>query len=554
MVSLDGRVCGGVKCRAVLGLFLSIVLMLGLFSAAASLVMLLLAWSGMVAVGLGGMLARVGLFGAMGVASFGGLIWMRRLSGGLGGVDGSPQGGMRGLFILHPSSFILLPVLVLLALVALPRLGAYPWMAPDEAHHLGVARNLAVFGVYGSGLPETGFVWFDNYDSVGAPVIVPVAGAMALVGADPVTSRTVAAGRVVMGLYFGFLCVGMYLLIAPVAGVGAALAGLVAMLAMPGSVYLARTLYGEAPALAWLAAGLVVWRWPGRIVPGLVAGACFGLAVLCKSIVVLAGFAFLGVLCFEVALGRRVRWLEWLTPAIGGVAIIAAWWAVQVLLRHDVTGAAGGTLAEYQHNLMFGVRCLARTIPALFREPFTWLVALAGLTAATATFSERRYDRSLAALFMIAVFYLYWWLFFTPGHIPRYFWFSQSVGGLFAGVAVWKAWCAIGRVGIVKQILLGVLVVLVAAPLGVRFVGVIGTVWTADEMGADYEVASEVRDLPQSAIVRTVDKPLEWTLNLLARRQVEVVEGIELQGAPGVWTIVKEDNARFRLIAPSKMK
>lgn len=572
MGQAEGRVCGGEACRAALALVLAIILMLSAFTAAASMLMACLAWRGTIAIGAGAASVRAGLFGVLAAASIAGLIWIRRSFAGNAGACPAAVGfGDAGSGIPPRISRLLPPVvcLVVLASVALPRLSAYPWIAPDEAHHLSVARNLAVFHVYGSGLPDKGFRWFDNYDSVGAPVIVPVAGALALAGADPVTPKTVAAGRAVMAVYFGLLFAAMYVLIAPVAGTGAAACGLIAMLAMPGSIYLARTLYGEAPALAWLALGLAVWCRPGRAVPGIAAGLCFGLAVLCKSIMVLSAFAFLGVLCFEMAVWRRMRVAEWIMPACGGVAVIVAWWTAQTLWHHDVTGAAGGTLAEYQHNLLFGIRCLAHTVPALLRQPFVWLAALLGLGAAAGVFlwpgalsvrgrcgegTEYRYARSVAILFMVAVFYVYWWLFFTPGHILRYLWFSEAIGGLFAGAAAWKAVAAIPRVGVPSRVCLFLLAVLAMVPLGLGLAGTAKTVWMVDEMQDEYAVTSVVRDLPVPAVVCTNDKAMAWMLNLLARRRAAVVEPIGSGGVPGAWAVVKEDGNGYRVIPPLEMK
>ncbi|HNR34145.1 MAG TPA: hypothetical protein PKO36_03125 [Candidatus Hydrogenedentes bacterium] len=528
-----------------IGLMLAAALMLILFSTAASAAIALLAWKGAETIAPGAAWARTALFGGMAAVAAWGVLVRARHSASRPIAEASSVSTRKTDWRLLPAA------LLAGAIVAFPRLDAYPWIAPDEAHHMGVARNVAAYHVYGSGLPETGFRWFDAYDSVGAPVIAPVAAAMALAGSDPAGPKTIAWARAAMALYFGLLCALAYATLAPFFGAGTALAGVVMMLAMPGSAYLARTLYGEAPALAWLLAGLIIWSRPGNIAPGLAAGVCFGMAVLCKTIVMLAVFPFFGVLCFEYMTGRRARLSEWTMPAIGGMAVVGAWWAAQTLLRHDVAGAAGGMLGEYQHNLIFGLRCLARTLPALWREPFTWYTALAGLAFAAWTLSARRYNRSTAVLFMIAVFYLYWWLFFTPGHIHRYLWFSQAVGGLFGGVAAWQAYRAIGPATRFRRIVLAIFVVSVAAAPGARLASTMATIWTADEMRGYYEVASAVRNLPKCAAVCTADKPLAWILCLLAQRQAEVVEHVPAERLPRKWLIVREDRT-FRLLPPAE--
>lgn len=545
MVQTGGTAHKTANRRDAAGLVLAVALMLSLFSASASAAIALLAWKGVDTIAPGAVLARLVLFGGIAAATAWVVFVRARHSISI------PAGETFSASVQKTEWRLLPAVLLACALTAFPRLDAYPWIAPDEAHHLAVARNLAVYRVYGSGLPETGFRWFDAYDSVGAPVIAPVAAAMALAGSDQAGPGTVARARAVMALYFALLCALAYATLAPAFGGGAALAGVAMMLAMPGSVYLARTLYGEAPALAWLLAGLIAWGRPGKVAPGLAAGVCFGMAVLCKTIVVLAVFPFFGVLCLESMMGRRVRLLEWITPAIGGMAVVAGWWAAQTLLRHDVAVAAGGMLSEYQHNLIFGLRCLARTLPALGRELFAWYAALTGLAFAVWTLSARRYNRSTAILFMIAVFYLYWWLFFTPGHIPRYLWFSQAVGGLFCGAAAWQAYRAIKHATRFRRIVLAIFVVSVAAAPGARLIGAAAAVWTADEMRAYYEVASTVRNLPECAVICTADKPLAWTLYLLAQRQAEVVENSQTGRLPQKWLIVRADRT-FRLLPPAE--
>ncbi|MDK1021872.1 MAG: DegT/DnrJ/EryC1/StrS family aminotransferase [Candidatus Hydrogenedentes bacterium] len=90
-------------------------------------------------------------------------------------------------------------------LLVLPNLSAYPWPAPDETHHLIVARNLAEHGAYASGHPDDAFTYFDPYDSVGAPVILPVAAVFSLNGTG------LAGARIVIAFSYLILCVLVFL-------------------------------------------------------------------------------------------------------------------------------------------------------------------------------------------------------------------------------------------------------------------------------------------------------------------------------------------------------
>ena len=141
--------------------------------------------------------------------------------------------------------------LALAALMVLPRLYAYPHAEPDEIHHLIVARNLAVHGVYATGHPAIGFEKFDDYDSVGPPVILPIAAVFKMTGVS------LAGARGVMALYSLVLCVALFVLLRPIIGARSAALGVVLMTFAFGSVYLARALYGEVPALFYITLALM---------------------------------------------------------------------------------------------------------------------------------------------------------------------------------------------------------------------------------------------------------------------------------------------------------
>jgi len=438
----------------------------------------------------------------------------------------------------------LLAILSMIAFEIAPNLSKYPWAAPDEMHHLVVARNVASYGLYASGNPDAGFKLFDPYDSVGAPVILPVAAQLWLDGAGSYPETMLLWARFVAVMYYVILCMAIFFLARTVLGAPAALTGILVMTASFGSTYLARTIYGEVPALAFLVIGLRWWRQglrdPHASRSLVLAGLFFGASVLCKSIMVLTAFAFLGAYAYDAATFRRTRWLHFLIPGLCGFFVIAAWWIFQALFQYHAVAEAGGTLGMYQHNLMFGYRSAGRAIEWMLKEPLALLSILCGMAIAVPILFHKRYDPPLVVLFLTAAFFAFWWIFFTPGQIPRYVWFSYAIGAVLVGAAGWNALrdAFSGRRAWLRRAIGVALVVIVFLPAVERAAREVTEIFTIDEMHDDRELALLVRDLPRSTHVSTTYWPLARTLNFLACRNVEVIERVPARIDLGTIVIV----------------
>jgi len=438
--------------------------------------------------------------------------------------------------------------LALIGAAVAPNLNKFPWAAPDEAYHLVVARNLAEYGLYASGHPDKGFVLFDPYDSVGAPVIIPVAAAFRLLGV------TLGSARLVMVAYFLLFCVGMYSLAAGVFGSGPAILGVIVLTASFGSTYLARTLYGEVPAFAFLVIGLLSWRYalqrPGVNVAACLAGLAFGAAVLCKSILALSVFAFLGTVVYDVLTFRRIRWPNVALPALAASCAVVAWWTLQSLAHYDVAGAVASTLAMYKHNLMFGWRSAGRAVAWMLQDPLALVSMLCALAVAAPTVFYKRYDPPLVTLFLVAVFYAYWWMFFTPAQIPRYMWFTYATGGMGAGIMLWHAvrMLITANTSVLMRGACIAALLLVLIPATTRASREIREVYTSDEMQDDRELAFLVQDLPESTFVLTTYWPLERSLNFLAHRAVQVV-GTVPKSTGGKAVVIVDQQTQAYLLA-----
>ncbi len=418
----------------------------------------------------------------------------------------------------------LVVVVVLVMMMVFPNLSDYPWLAPDEAHHLVVARNLAEHNVYASGRPETGFRPFDSYDSVGPPVIVPVAAALHLAG------TSLKTGRVVMAAYYLVFCLLLFLMMSRTFGGGAATMAVVLATAGFGSVYLGRTLYGEVPALAFVSAGLLAWRTalakPRMNAWCVITGISFGLAVLCKTVVALSVFPLLGMWVYDAMTFRRIRLAHVIVAGAGGAAVIGTWWMIQALGQHDVADAASDTLNVYGQYLMFGLKSVPYSLSVLAREPFTLIGLSLAMWWIVPHIFVRRYDPALVGLFLIGIFYVYWWVFFTPGTLLRYLWFSYAIAGAFAGVMVWSMLRRPLKQGVLSRLALLGLCLSIAVPPGLRVIDEAKRVYLSDEMASDIAVADYVRALPEDSRVHTTWWPLAGNINFLGDRPVDVIEGV----------------------------
>ena len=424
----------------------------------------------------------------------------------------------------HRTMAICLAITLLFpALILLPRLGAYPWIAPDEAHHLAVAQNLALHGVYASGNSESGFRLFDPYDSVGVPVIAPIAGAFKVFGVR------LAVARGVVATYYLLLCIGLFILFLPEDAGPAAFGVLLATLGY-GTIYLGRTLYGEAPALAFLVWGLLAWRHALSHRPhfwSLVAGMAFGLAILCKTIVLLSAFAFLAVILLDWLTERRLRLPQILWPAVGVIGILGLWSIIQRLATQNVAPPAGDTLGLYQHYLMFGWHSPVNAFRRFLSEPWRTLAILIALLFGLSTCAHPKRDPAQTLLVLLAIFYLFWWSFFTPCQIYRYSWWSYVIGGCFGGILCGSIFNALKqriRFAVLANIIISVMLFLF--PVLPDAVREITQIYCADETRDEYAVAQYLDTLPKSRRVLTTYYPLGMTLDFLTQRTIPTIETI----------------------------
>jgi len=422
----------------------------------------------------------------------------------------------------HASRWGFLPAGLLAAALLFSHLSHHPWPAPDELHHLIVARNLAEHGAYASGLAPD-FVWFDRYDSVGAPVIGLVAASFKVFGAG------IASARGVLAVFGVVLMLLVYFVFLPVYGARASALASVFALAAFGTLYLSRSLYGEVPALAFVLLGLLVWRRglrQSRAAWLLAAGVCFGLAILTKAFMVVAALAVVGVYVFDGLSYRKIAPRGILLPALGTFVVLGIWQAVEMAAQHLMTEDKPSLALYYRHSLTFGldaiggnVTLIATAIPAL-------LLGVAAITLAVPKVFRQHYDPAIAVLILMAPLFVFWFAFFTPMHLPRYLWYPAVIAAMLCGSLVDRilALPVAPRAGAYPY--RSQRLAIAALFAWVYLVPAAETtykIFAADQAGPDREMARFVSALPADARIATTYWPAERLLNFLDERRVTVL-------------------------------
>lgn len=408
------------------------------------------------------------------------------------------------------------------ALVLLPHLQTFPWAAPDEYHHLVVAKNLQQHGAYASGHPQSGFKYFDDYDSVGPPLIVAMATVFS------VTGVSVGPGRALVGCSFLVLCLAAYALCLPVFGARSSALSILMMFMALNTIYLARTVYGEVPAFLFFISGLVLWSrsLDGRSVVGSAAGAgvLFGLAVMTKTFIAISAWAFLAAWLYDRSTFRKIGWKQVVYPALGVVVVFVPWWLLKGRSA-DLIQEHLSTILYYRHSLMFGFDSMLKGFAWLAKNSFVILAAGLSVAWVIPTVFRTRYSPAFVVLILMAIEFVFWWIFFTPGHIPRYLWYSFAIFALLSGPLVER--CVKGiRTASVTSRACCVLVLLICVGPGIgRTIEKTAKVYGPSEMESDTALAEYVSALPHDARLATTYWPLEKSLNFLADRYVPYVDG-----------------------------
>jgi len=225
-------------------------------------------------------------------------------------------------------AMVLVGMLCMAAFLLFYNLGNAPPALNDEGFYLSVAKTIAIDGVYAARNAD-GYQTFGVTQSVGAPLILPIALSFKLFGVG------LLQGRVVLALF-------ALIVLALIYGAGHVLFGgrvaTVAVLLLLGSgtsfLYASRQTMGEVPALGFFLAGWLAWAQAVRtrrkaLYPA--AGVLIGLAMITKNQYLIVGFGTLALLFIADLFYYRQGYAKALVTlgALAG-ACVAAWVGWQI--------------------------------------------------------------------------------------------------------------------------------------------------------------------------------------------------------------------------------
>ncbi len=315
----------------------------------------------------------------------------------------------------HNIAFVL--ILLVAAILAFYKLGAFPIPWFDEGWWLQIPKNLALTGNYATYSVE-GFRPFDTIVSASPAFFVPAAAAFQILGVG------LMQGRLTVAIGFLVSCVLLHAIARRLHGPNVALVALVLfILARPDNNFtsvlmLSRQFMPEVPALCSLLAGMYLLiralRQPRNSATEalsvgtlLVSGVLFGLAMTIKSqfmlvtlpVLVLAG-------AIDVVYFRNRRLLTFVIPILTSLAMIG----LNQLLIYAILGAENyahfvadfSAAAGPQVRTLFLPAAMLNAVKFFARSPYAVLalVATAYALLGAANRSAQNTGELLVALFV----------------------------------------------------------------------------------------------------------------------------------------------------------
>ena len=306
----------------------------------------------------------------------------------------------------------------------------YPKTWFDEGSHLHVPKALVTMGVYADYSSE-GLRHYGPTIGVGPTVMLPVAGAFQLFGVGMLQAR------LVMVLYLAAATALMFLLARHLLGTRAAVVATALLLVMPAVnlVEYGRQVLGEAPGLAFMAGGFLLWfvcwrraRWWELILVGVL----LGLSVVTK-------YQFLLVLgaTLLLAWGMNLVWFKlpqrlFLIPGIVTAVIFGVWQLFTLVYLGPATiGENLASLREFTAGAaaVFSLDLMQRSLGELVSaKSFLWTLfpALAysawwllrplksqtgtGFLQETRFLEEQERRSQLAILYLLVIINLVWYV------------------------------------------------------------------------------------------------------------------------------------------------
>ena len=160
----------------------------------------------------------------------------------------------------------------------------------------------------------------------------------------------------------------------------------------------------------------------------------------------------------------------------------------------------------------------------------TFLLLMVGYLSILPLLFLIRYDPPTIVLTLIGVQFAFWWVFFTPGQIPRYLWYTLAVGGFLAGPVLFTSLRTVLEKSHSPSIRLVSLafVALVLTPSVSELQHVLRIMWTERPMQDEYALAEYLNDHPSETIV-TTSWMAQRSANFFANRHLPRVSPEQIQ-------------------------
>ncbi len=368
---------------------------------------------------------------------------------------GSALAGILPARVVEASLLVLLLVLVV-GMSWWARTTQPPFHA--EGINLQPAKNLVLHGKYALRSYE-GWDLQTFRITTGPGMLVPTAVAFAVFGIHPSVAHAVAIGFFVLFLLL------TYFMLRPHLGGGTVLLGLLFFVLHPANIFFGASCgyvdggMGEAPALAYLMLGLLLWASAlARPSNGLLflAGIFFGLSFQSKWLFLFALFAVIGSYAVLRLAGRRLPSRVYLLPALGLLAATAAFFLMRVsqfglqgelahlgrLWDQHMRRAVGFSTGEGQVESLFAVaRPLVTVAQVGFWAMLGAFLTLPALAYAVVVLRRRLHPVPLYVLVFTLMWFAWWFLFSYDLPLQHILYIMPFVQ-IFAAKLVVDAWRA----------------------------------------------------------------------------------------------------------------
>ena len=335
----------------------------------------------------------------------------------------------------------------------------YPKTWFDEGSHLHVPKALVTMGVYADYSSE-GLRHYGPTIGVGPTVMLPIAAAFHFFGIG------LLQARLVMVFYLAAAMLLMFLLARQLLGLRGALVAAALLLTTPaiGMVEYGRQVLGEAPGLAFMAAGFLLWftRWRrSRWWELTWVGALLGLSVVTKYQYLLVSGATLlvawGLNWLSFKLPQRI----FLIPGIVTALLFGAWQLFTLVYLGPATiGENLAMLREFTAGAaaVFSPTLMMRALGELFSaKSFLWTLFPALLYAGYALLRppgkvnlSQEQRQQLAILYLLTLINLSWYVVASVSWLRYAFvglafstffvaWMFRDLTANFSPMRLWQA-------------------------------------------------------------------------------------------------------------------